>query len=455
MESRSEATTGMERSGRSGTRAPVAFRVESVAAAPVASRLLRRDVDRLARFFRVPRGRRLPRALMPERVGALAARMPRGVDDPALRVLLQRIDGSPILDGNRVQFFFGARGAFDAMRRAIEDARHEILVEFYVLADEAGQRLADLLVAAAGRGVAVRVLADASHRRRETPFWQPLRDAGVDLKLFQPFFKPPGYRPPRDHRKILVVDRRIAFTGGRDSRSTPAGAGPVPALRDLYARVEGRTAMEMAVVFSDGWDRARGTELVFAAADVPDRHEDGASILVLDSPSWRVGHETASVMTAIVEGARRRLRISNPRFAPKPFVVETLGRAAERGVDVQILVPQRGDIPIARSASRGSYRELLRRGVRIREFPGDGLQAKLLIADDVAVIGSTNLDFRYFHMNAQCNLVVLERATAATLAAAFDQDAARARPVTLESLARLPLLHRLADGFARELLTAL
>ncbi|HKC23727.1 MAG TPA: phospholipase D-like domain-containing protein [Thermoanaerobaculia bacterium] len=445
--------TASERLVSAETRKPAAGFVPP----PSARGLLRRDLDRLARFFRIPRGRRLPADLRAERVGELAGGLLRGPFDPAFRMLLQSIDQSPILDGNRVQLFFGAPGAYDAMRRAIEAAREEILVEFYVLADEAGRRLADLLLAARARGVAVRVLADASHRGQEEPFWEPLRRGGVELKLFQPFFRSPWYRPPRDHRKILVVDRSVVFTGGRDSRLAPPAEHPVPALRDLYVRVEGSTALEMAVVFSDGWDRARGAELVFAPEKRPPAaHADGASVLVLDSPSWRSSREAASVLTAIVESARRSLWISNPCFAPKPFVIDALGRAAERGVDVRLLVPEGGDAPIARSASRGSYLDLLRRGVAIQEFPGASLQAKLMIADDyVSVLGSTNLDFRYFRLNAQCNLVIFESATARTLASAFERDLAASHRVTAESLAGRPFLGRAADELARELVTTL
>jgi cardiolipin synthase len=435
------------------TRSPA----DAFAAAPSAHGLLRRDLDRLTRFLRIPRGRHLPEELQAERVGALAARLSRGPYDPAFRMLLQRIEQSPILDGNRVQVFFGAPGAYDAMRRAIETARNEILVEFYVLADEAGKRLADLLLAARARGVAVRVLADASHRGQGAPFWEPLRRGGVDLRLFQPFFRSPWYRPPRDHRKILVIDRSFVFIGGRDSRLAPPAERPVAALRDLYVRVEGRTALEMAVVFSDGWDRARGAGIVFEPEDpAPAAHENGASVLVLDSPSWRPDREAASVLTAIVESARRSLWISNPCFAPKPFVIDALGRAAERGVDVRLLVPERGDVPIAQSASRGSYLDLLARGVAIHEFPGASLQAKLMIADEyVSVLGSTNLDFRFFRVNAQCSLVILESATARTLASAFERDLAGSHEVTARSLASRPFLGRALDRLARELVTAL
>ena len=119
-------------------------------------------------------------------------------------------------------------------------------------------------------------------------------------------------------------------------------------------------------------------------------------------------------------------------------------------------MPECGDAPIARSASRGSYPDLLRRGVAIHEFPGASLQAKLMIADDyVSVLGSTNLDFRYFRINAQCNLVILESATARTLASAFERDLAASHRVTRESVAGRAFLGRAADELARELVTTL
>ena len=158
----------------------------------------------------------LPRELAPRRVGRIACALHDGVRDPGFEVLLRRIDTSPIHRGNTVTLYFDGAPAFAGMVDAIASAREEILLEAYILKDDAaGRALAEALVVAADRGVAVRVLADAfgsSATRRW--FWQQLQDRRVEVRLYHPLFPYLWYQPFRDHRKILVVDRRVAFTGG-------------------------------------------------------------------------------------------------------------------------------------------------------------------------------------------------------------------------------------------------
>jgi cardiolipin synthase A/B len=397
-------------------------------------------------------GRRLPPELRAENVGSLAEACPGGLRDEAFSELLRRIDQGPILAGNRVDIFVRGNEAFAAMCDAIDQARSEVLLESYILKDDGtGRAFGDRLAEAAARGVAVKVLADffgsfATHSR----FWSLMRRRGIHARLFNPLFPHLLLQPFRDHRKILVVDRRIGFTGGMniaDEYGSARGGSRHGPWRDTQARVEGPAAWEMAVVFSEAWRRSGGS---IALEPLEGNPEGGVRILTLDSRPGRGHGETAAALAAIVAAARRRVWITNAYFAPRQRAVDILGKAAARGVDVRLLLPGQSDVPVVRHAGHGYYRRLLELGVRVFEYRTAILHAKTLVADDeLSVVGSTNLDFRSFHFNAECNLVILDEEVGRTFAAAFKNDLANAEEATFARWQRRPRFHTLADAAAR------
>src|SRR5262249_44346332 len=191
----------------------------------------------------------------------------------------------------------------------------------------------------------------------------------------------------RDHRKILVVDRRMGFTGGMNigveygssvrSRRRTQGR----TWRDTQVRVQGPTAWEMAIVFGEGWVRSGGAPL-----DLPPltaKEKPGARILTLDTRPGRGTDELASIMTSVVAAARKRVWITNAYFAPRRGAIDRLEQAVRRGVDVRLLVPGLSDVPLVRHAAHGYYRPLLECGIRIFEYQDAILHAKSLVADDL------------------------------------------------------------------------
>jgi len=282
-------------------------------------------------------------------------------------------------------------------------------------------------------------------------FWTHLAAHGVEVQLFHTLVSHPLYQAFRDHRKILVVDRRLAFTGGMNIGDEYAvGEGGTRAWRDTHARVAGSAAWEMAVVFSEGWVRAGGEPL-----DLPPLPADqppGLPTQVLDSRPGRGHVESAAVLGAIVGAARQRLWITNSYFAPRRAVVGLLGAAVRRGVDVRLLLPGPTDVPLVRHAGHGLFAGLLDGGVRLWEYQASVLHAKTLVADDyVSVVGSSNLDYRSFRFNAECNLLVIGEAPARTLAAAFERDLTEAREIRATEWRARPLAHRWGDAAARVL----
>lgn len=398
-------------------------------------------------------GTRLPRELRPRRVPLLAAALPLGLRDPGFAHLLQRIDRSPLHQAAQVAIYSRGTEAFAAMAAAVAAARHEVLLESYIFKDDrVGKAAAEFLRAAAERGVAVKVLADAvGSWGTHAAFWTHLGRHGIEVRLFHRLSHRPLYHAFRDHRKILVVDREMAFTGGMNIGDEYAvGEGGTPAWRDTHARVAGSPAWEMAVVFSEGWVRAGGEPLVLATQTA--EQPPGVPTQLLDSRPGRGHIESAAVLGAIVGGARQRLWITNSYFAPRRAVVGLLGGAVRRGVDVRLLLPGPTDVPLVRHAGHGLYGRLLRRGVRLWEYQPSVLHAKTLVADDfVAVVGSSNLDYRSFRFNAECNLVMLGDQPARALVDAFEDDLARSSEIDYGSWQRRSPWHRLGDRLARSL----
>lgn len=397
-------------------------------------------------------GRVLPDELRPRKVGRLAEALTRGVHDVEFERLVHRIDTGPVHRGNQVTVFFNGEEAFASVINAIDSATQEILLETYILKDDAfGHELVERLAKAAARGVKIRVLADAfgswTTSRR---FWRQMRRSEIEARLFHPFWVHVWDHFIRDHRKIIVIDGRVSFTGGMNvgneygsSRHAKGGLW-----RDTHARIEGPTAWEMALVFKEGWMRSGGEP--FAISRFEAANEGGAKTLVLDSRPGRGYAETASVLAAIVGACRDRLWITNSYFAPRGNAINVLGRAAQRGVDVRLLLPGISDVPLVRHAGHGSFAELLANGVRIFEYQPAILHAKTLVADDyVSVVGSSNLDFRSFHFNAECNVVILDDKIAQGMNRAFEADLDQSVEIRPETWKQRPVAHRIGDTLAR------
>ena len=397
-------------------------------------------------------GRKLPEELRPENVGRLAEALAEGVQGAEFEQLIHRINTGPIHSGNQVKIFFNGDEKFASVAQAIEGATREILLETYILKDDAtGHELAERLGRAVARGVTVRVLADAfGSWMMSRAFWRRLQHLGIEARLFHPFWSKLWDHFIRDHRKIIVVDGRVCFTGGMNvgneygsSRHAKGGLW-----RDTHARIEGPTAWEMALVFKEGWRRSGGGPFPISPFTAPDDH--GVKTLVLDSMPGRGFAETASVLAAMVGASRKRLWVTNSYFAPRRNALEVLARAAQRGVDVRLLLPGISDIPLVRHAGHGSFSQLLASGVRIFEYQPAISHAKTLVADDyVTVVGSSNLDFRSFHFNAECNVLILDDETGRRMVHAFETDLAESVEIRRDQWQQRSLPHRIGDYLAR------
>ncbi len=448
----------------------------------------------------------LPRELRRYRAWALAQAIPVGVRDERFLELVQRIEGGAYHRAPPITLLVDGEAAFTAMLQGIAEAREEVLLETYILRDDRiGVQVQQALIAAVQRGVRVSVLADAiGSFFTRTTFWDALEEHGVLVRHFHRFWHLPFEALRRDHRKIIVIDRAIAFTGGMNigeeyGSSIRSHAG---AWRDTFLRVEGSVAQELAAVFAEGWDRAQGPPLpglgyvswsegitvppattvrAFTAQAlrarldrrlalrrdrirgrrVQRRHEiaieSDRAVLVLDSRPGRGQREMLAVLSALLGGARERLWITTPYFAPPTRALTLLRQAAERGVDVRLLLPGTlADVPLARRAAHGTYSALLASGVRIFEYQAATLHAKTVVIDGRAsVVGSSNLDFRSFWLNAECNLLVFDDDLAGALERSFRTDVRDSREIMAAEWSRRGWTARLIDRLARALRWAL
>ena len=437
-------------------------------------------------------------ALTPRQAWQAACRLPGGVSDPGFRPLIQEIDPAPLHPSLPTKLLIDGEEAFRIIGAACDQATEEILVETYILRDDrVGVSLFHHLAAAVKRGVHVYVMADGiGSFGTGRNYWRDLAAAGIAVRLFHPWWRSPLYAHRRDHRKILVIDRELAFTGGMNIGIEYGSSirQTNKAWRDTFIQVHGSVSGELAAVFAEGWDRAGGEALPgleyvswsdgivqpprgFAAIRHPKlrarlkrrmalrrdkkrgrrvRRGDGTAVplqddavMVLDSRPGRGQPETIAVLSALWGAARTRLWVTTPYFAPPIGALDVLSDAVKRGVDVRLLLPGKTDMALIRHAAHGTYRKLLEAGVRIFEYQPAVLHAKTMVVDgQVGVVGSANLDFRSLWLNAECNLLLFDRQTAGALEQAFEKDLEQSAEVQLAEWKKRTIKHRLLDALA-------
>jgi cardiolipin synthase len=370
-------------------------------------------------------------------------------DDRDFLHVIQAICQAAIHAGNRVQIFTNGTQFYPAMRDAILAAESSIDMEAYIFQPgEVADMLIEAMVDRARAGVEVRLVMDAigsvgmggrSARR--------LREAGCQLNFYQPIRWYRLHRlNNRTHRELLVIDGRIAFTGGAgvaDWWFVPHRGRP--AWRDTMARIEGPIVAALQGVFAENWLECCG-EILTSPRHWPHLEPAGPAeaMLVKSSPSDRATVSRV-VFQMLIEGAVAKIDISTPYFLPDRSLRRALVRAAQRGVLVRVLVPgSHTDQKLVRLASRRMFRELLASGVRLHEYQPAMTHVKAMMVDDEwAVIGTTNVDNRSFEHNDEVNLAFRETDVTTRLRQDFEADLASSTEITLDTWRRRPLFEKL------------
>ena len=375
----------------------------------------------------------------------------------ALGVLL----GPPILDGNRFEALYNGDRIFPPMLQAIRGAQHSITFETYIYwSGDIGRAFAEALAERAKAGVKVHVLLDwVGSAKIDAHFLQQMEDAGVQIRKFH---KPSWYdiarMNNRTHRKLLVVDGRIGFTGGVGIAPEWTGdAQDAQHWRDSHFQVEGPVVAQMQAVFMDNWIKVSGDvlhgEIYFPALA---KAGDGRAQVFSSSPSG--GSESMHLMYLLsITAATKSIDLSSAYFVPDDLTIHALVAAMERGVRVRIIVPGPIiDSQTVRGASRASWGPLLEAGAEISEYQPTMFHVKVFTVDGLlSSVGSTNFDNRSFRLNDEANLNIYDSTFAAAQTAQFEVDLKRSKRITLDAWRDRPLREKAMEHLASLLATQL
>ena len=371
--------------------------------------------------------------------------------------VVSRIVTQPLTAGNTIAPLVNGDAAFPAMLAAIGSAQKSVTLCTYIFdRDATGRQFVIALKRAVRRGVAVRVLVDAAGVRYS---WPPITWSLRRMKIPHAKFLPASLFTPwrattinlRNHRKSLVVDSRIAFTGGMNLRhGNVLAARPTHPVRDLHFRVTGPVVTELQAAFANDWAFATGEsldgDLWFAE---PAECGDVIARVIPDGPDADFENARWTLLAALAE-AQFTVKILTPYFLPDPALITALNLAALRGVRVDIILPAKNNLPFVHWASRAQWWQVLERGCHLWLTPPPFDHSKLMIVDGHWVLlGSANWDARSLRLNFELNVEAYGRGFAATMEKVFAEKLSAAREVTQAEADGRPLPIKLLDATAR------
>lgn len=359
--------------------------------------------------------------------------------------------GPTVLPGNSVQVLENGDGIFPSMLQAIAGARHSVNFETYIYwSGSVGERFTAALIERAQAGVPVHVTIDwAGSVKMEPALLARMINAGVQVQRYRPLkWYNLGRLNNRTHRKLLITDGRIAFTGGVGIADQWEGDAQDPDhWRDLHFRVEGPVAAQFQAAFNDNWVKMTGHILNGTAYfDATQPSGDVSAQLFIASPAG--GSQSMQLMYLVtIAAAVRSIDIAAAYFVPDPLLLDALVQARERGVKVRLLLPgPHVDSQAVALASKQDWGKLLDAGVKIFQYQPTMLHSKLLVADGYLVsVGSTNLDLRSLRLNDEANLNIYDHDFGARMTAIFEADLARSTPYTSAMWEARPWSQKLAE----------
>jgi cardiolipin synthase len=365
--------------------------------------------------------------------------------------LAQASSSFPPSSVDRVQLLVDGCATYDALLQAIAGASHHVHLEYYIFEpDRTGARLRDALIERAAAGVQVRLLMDAvGSAYTYEKFLAPLRAAGAEVAFFHRFRLRRLWRPRlnlRGHRKIVIIDGRIGFTGGINITDEEDESLCKDAYHDLHLRMDGEAVHWLQLAFVEDWVYAssltpKSTGLWPEIAPGPVR------VQVLPAgpdSSWETIHQT---MVSAIHGAAERVWLSTPYFVPGEAARMALTCAALRGVDVRLLVPLHSDSRLVTAAGRSYFDELQAAGAKVHEHPRMLHMKALLVDQEIAVLGSSNFDNRSFRLNFELCVLFEDAGVARDLERVLTRDLALAGKVAMPRQLGLPA--RLFEATAR------
>ncbi len=382
--------------------------------------------------------------------------------------LISEIAGSPLMVGNHVDLLIDGPSTYAAMFSAIENAKDHINMETFIFEDgEVGKKFASLLMEKQRNGVQVNLIYDSAGSF-DTPkaFFATLKDSGINVLEFNPI-NPLNKRKDwdlnqRDHRKLLIVDGKVAFVGGinissvyssgsfsRSAKNSKDSKNNIP-WRDTHLQIAGPVVAEFQKIFTETWQQQKGEPLA-SKEYFPVLLSQGNEIVraIASNPEEPYSQMYATLLSAI-NSAESQVFLTNAYFVPDPQLLAALKDAVSRGADVRLLLPETTDSNLVFYASHSYYDELLSAHVKIYERQGAMLHAKTALIDGVwSTIGSTNLDWRSFTNNQEINAVMLGQDFGAQMQALFESDLTLSKQITLEDWRKRSISERIKEQSAR------
>ncbi|PKL16722.1 MAG: cardiolipin synthase [Spirochaetae bacterium HGW-Spirochaetae-5] len=351
---------------------------------------------------------------------------------------IKKIGIGGISGGNSVELITDGDVFFTSIISSIENAEKSINLETYIFkSDTVGMLIAEKLAEKAASGVEVNVIYDSiGSLTSSTQMFNMMRKSGVEVIEYHPFVPWRRYwgLSFRDHRKILIIDGTIAYIGGINIGKEYAGkkfnGGN---WRDTHVKIEGPAVFDIQFFFMENWYR-NGGAVMNSRIYFPELKKSGEKLLmILCSDARRKVKPVQQSYISAIRNARNSIYITNAYFIPDAKIYRSLVKAAERGVDVSLLLPGQSDIPFVRYASRYLYKRYMRKGIRIFEYDGSILHAKTAVIDGIwSTVGSSNLDRRSFRKNLEMNAVILDQNFGEQMEQVFLNDLERTREVTLQ-----------------------
>jgi cardiolipin synthase len=375
------------------------------------------------------------------------------VDDPQFLRSMGLMMGPTIVDGNKAAELINGDRIFPSMLEAIRSARKTVLFETYIYwSGEIGHEFADALADRARNGVKVHVLLDwIGSSKAEASIIEKMKNAGVEVEKFHPLRWYNLQRMNnRTHRKLLIVDGAVGFTGGVGIAPEWTGNAQDPGhWRDSHFRVEGPVVAQMQSVMLDNWAKTTG-HVLHGAQYFPPLKPVGTQSAQMFASSPNGGSESMLMMYLLaITAATRSIDLSSAYFVPDEISRNALVAAVKRGVKVRIITPgENMDAETVRRASRGLWGDLLRAGVEMYEYQPTMYHVKVMIVDGLMTsVGSTNFDVRSFRLNDEANLNIYDRAFAQRQTEVFEADLKKSRRITYESWKARPLSVKAHEHF--------
>ena len=370
-----------------------------------------------------------------------------------IRLLLNNSDAL-LTTGNRLALLTSPAETFETIFKAIKKAKHHIHLEYYILSDDKiGNKLKNLLIEKAKDGIEVRIIVDdVGSWGLKKYFFEDLRNSGVEIFSFMEvrFPRLTSQVNYRNHRKIIVIDGQIGFTGGVNFADRYLeGKKRIGPWNDLHLQIEGDAAACLQVVFAADWYFVSRENVSGEKYFPPMIDGEGVAMQISASGPDSDWENIGQAFFAAIANAKKRVYIVSPYLMPPPHIISALKTASLSNVDVRIVIPEKSDSPIPLWCSYSYVEELLEAGVKVYLYNTGFIHSKYIIADDVfSTIGTTNLDFRSLETNFEVNAFIYNEEFTASLVKVFRKDMQNSRQVKLRDWRQRPWHFKMRESFA-------